>query len=97
MVPLLATLAALAASGIAPAQTWFMSTCAGGGLPVNVLGTIVSLHGPQSVAVDAKGNVFFVDENDVLRIDGLRESFPWWRGTGYLGIAAIMAWPSTRS
>src|ERR1700722_14048194 len=64
--------AALLAIGIAGAvsgQIYAISTFAGGGLPVNVPGTSASLYGPQAVAVDNSGNVFFVDGQTVLRLD----------------------------
>ncbi len=55
--------------GAAFGQTYNISTFAGGGLPVNVPGTYASLYGPQAVAVDQTGNLFLVDQNDVLRLD----------------------------
>jgi len=50
-------------------STYTISTFAGGGLPVNMPGTSASLYGPNSVAVDKAGNIFFTDDNDVLRLD----------------------------
>ena len=52
-------------------QTYTISTFAGGGLPVNIPGTSASLgpNGPQYVAADRTGNVFFVYQNTVLRLD----------------------------
>ena len=65
-----AAILALVASWCAFAQTYTIKTFAGGGLPVNVAGTSATLRAPGSVAVDAAGNVFFVDERDVvLRLD----------------------------
>src|SRR5271165_4813043 len=64
-----AVLVALATAWAASSQTFTISTVAGGGLPVNIPGTSASLYGPQSVAVDKSGNVFFVDQDDVLRLD----------------------------
>jgi hypothetical protein len=66
---LLTVLLALVASWTASAQSYTISTFAGGALPVNIPGTSASLHGPPAVAVDRAGNVFFVDGNDVLRLD----------------------------
>jgi uncharacterized protein (TIGR03437 family) len=65
-----AIILAVIASWTAFGQTYTISTFAGGGLPVNVRGTSAGLYGPQSVAVDKLGNVFFADQNnDVLRLD----------------------------
>src|SRR5207253_1315055 len=61
-----------------PAQTYTISTYAGGGLPVNIPGTSANLiygDGPiagppvASVALDGAGNVFFTTGNVVLRLD----------------------------
>jgi uncharacterized protein (TIGR03437 family) len=55
---------------IAPAQSYTISTFAGGALPVNILGTSASLCGPQSAfAIDPTGNLFFADGNTILRLD----------------------------
>ena len=55
----------------ASGQTYTISTFAGGALPVNIPGTSASLDVdvPQFVAADQTGNVFFVDQNTVLRLD----------------------------
>jgi len=52
-------------------QTYTIATFAGGGLPVNIPGTSASLgyDVPQSIAADRAGNVFFADQNTVLRLD----------------------------
>jgi uncharacterized protein (TIGR03437 family) len=50
-------------------QTYTIQTFAGGGLPVNIPGTSARLNGPQPVAVDKAGNVFFADGNAILRMD----------------------------
>jgi uncharacterized protein (TIGR03437 family) len=55
--------------GSASAQTYTISTFAGGGLPENSPGTSVSLRTPQSIAVDKAGNIFFTSENTVQRLD----------------------------
>jgi len=66
------TVLLMACPGAAMAQTYTISTFAGGALPVNLPGTSASLYGPQSaLASDASGNVYFGDGNTVLRLDGL--------------------------
>jgi len=61
---------ALAVSCSVPAQTYTISTIAGGGLPVNIPGTSAFLHRDAvAVAVDGAGNVFFGTESVVLRLD----------------------------
>ena len=65
-------------------QTYTISTFAGGGLPINIPGTSASLDfelhgGPQYVAADPAGNVFFAYGNTVLRLDAT---------TGILTLAA---------
>ena len=66
-VPILAVIASVA-SWNAFGQTYTISTFAGGGLPVNIPGTSASLYGPQSVAVDTAGNIYFADQATVLRL-----------------------------
>jgi hypothetical protein len=65
-----AVLLSLAVSSIASGQTYTISTFAGGALPVNISGTSASLgtNPVQAVAVDRAGNLFFVDQNTVLRL-----------------------------
>jgi len=41
-------------------QTYTISTFAGGGLPVNIQGPAASVPQPQSVAVDAAGDLFIL-------------------------------------
>jgi uncharacterized protein (TIGR03437 family) len=65
-------------------QTYNISTFAGGGLPVNILGISASLgsdllQGPQYIAADRAGNVFFPYQNTILRLDAI---------TGILTVAA---------
>jgi sugar lactone lactonase YvrE len=61
-------------------QTYAISTYAGGALPVNILGTAASLgYAPRYLAADQAGDVFFVYENTVLRLDA---------ATGVLTLAA---------
>jgi len=68
--PCSAILALLISAWLAPAQTYTVSTFAGGALPVNIPGVSASLYGPQSaMAVDGSGNLFFADGNSVLRLD----------------------------
>jgi uncharacterized protein (TIGR03437 family) len=81
----LATFFVLAACGTASAQSYSISTFAGGALPVNISGTSATLYGPQSVAVDAKGNVFFADQNDVLRVDATTGMLSLVAGNGTAG------------
>ena len=66
----LALAAAFASAITASAQTYSISTFAGGALPVNIQGPNASLYGPQSaIASDAAGNIFFADGNTILRLD----------------------------
>ena len=64
-----AVLLTIAVSTTVFGQAYNISTFAGGGLPVNVPGTFGSLYGPLAVTADQAGNLFFVDQNDVLRLD----------------------------
>jgi uncharacterized protein (TIGR03437 family) len=61
----------LAAAGYALGQTYTISTLAGGGLPVNLPGTLASLGLVEGVAADSHGNVFIAatNYNIVLRLD----------------------------
>ena len=76
-IALLSTILCCSALG----QTYTISTLAGGGLPVNIPGTSASLgyDAPGYIAADRAGNVFFVDQNSVLRLDA---------GTGLLTLVA---------
>ena len=69
----------LAVSCSATAQTYTISTYAGGGLPVNIPGASADLGGVSGVAVDGAGNVFFGRLYTVLRLDAI---------TGILSLAA---------
>jgi sugar lactone lactonase YvrE len=53
----------------ASSQTYAISTIAGGALPVGMPGTSASLSPLSYIAADPAGNVFFVDQNTVLRLD----------------------------
>src|SRR5450631_2427018 len=68
-------------------QAYIISTFAGGALPVNIPGTSASLYGPQAVAVDKAGNVFFVDQNDVLRLDAATHVLTLVAGNGLAGFS----------
>ena len=52
-------------------QTYTISTFAGGGIPANISGTSAtwSVDVPRSIAADRAGNLYFVDQNSVLRLD----------------------------
>jgi sugar lactone lactonase YvrE len=77
---LLSVLLTLGISWSAWGQTYTISTFAGGALPVNIPGTSASLgYAPRYVAADPAGNVFFVYQNTVLRLDA---------ATGVLTLAA---------
>jgi uncharacterized protein (TIGR03437 family) len=67
------------------AQTYTISTFAGGALPVNISGTSASLNGPQAVAVDKAGNIFFIDSNEVLRLDAATKILTLVAGNGTAG------------
>ncbi len=77
----------LAVSWSASGQTYTISTFAGGELPVNILGASASLYGPQAVAIDTTGNIFFVDQNDVLRLDGTTGVLTVVAGNGTAGFS----------
>jgi DNA-binding beta-propeller fold protein YncE len=68
-------------------QTYTISTFAGGALPVNVPGTSASLGGPSSVAVDRAGNLFFLDQNTVLRLDATTGLLTLVAGNGTTGLS----------
>jgi sugar lactone lactonase YvrE len=80
---LLALLVSCAAFG----QAYTISTFAGGALPVNIPGTSASLNAPRAVAVDGSGNIFFVDENDVLRLDATTGVVTLAAGNGTAGFS----------
>ncbi|HWE49649.1 MAG TPA: SBBP repeat-containing protein [Bryobacteraceae bacterium] len=69
------------------AQSYTISTFAGGALPVNVAGTAASLNGPQAVAVDKSGNVFFIDGNSVFRLDATTKLLTLTAGSGTAGFS----------
>ncbi len=71
------------------AQTYTISTFAGGGLPVNVSGTSASLGyaAPRYIAADHAGNVFFVDQDSVLRLDATTGVLTLVAGNGTQGFS----------
>src|SRR5580658_4332688 len=76
-----------ATSWAGPAPSWYISTFAGGGLPINIPGTSASLYGPVAVAVDTGGNIFFVDNNAVLRLDAKTNTVTLAAGNGTPGFS----------
>ena len=69
-------------------QTYTISTLAGGGLPVNIPGTSASLGAvPQYIAADRAGNVFFVVQNAVLRLDATTGVLTLVAGNGSMGFS----------
>ena len=82
-----AVLLTFATSWIASGQTYTISTFAGGGLPGNIPGTSASLYGPQAVAVDRAGNIFFGDGSDVLRLDAATGVLTLVAGNGTPGLS----------
>ena len=70
-------------------QTYTISTFAGGGLPVNIPGTSASLgyDVPRYIAADHAGNVFFVDQNTVLRLDATTGDLTLVAGNGSVGFS----------
>ncbi len=68
------------------AQSWNISTIAGGALPVNLPGASASLYGPQTaMAVDPAGNLFFADGNTVLRLGAVSGVITLVAGNGTQG------------
>ncbi|MGA3236246.1 MAG: hypothetical protein ABSG03_08085 [Bryobacteraceae bacterium] len=83
---LLPVLLTLAVSSITSAQTYTISTFAGGALPVDIPGTSASLS-PQSVASDPAGNLFFVNQNTVMRLDAATGILTRVAGNGATGFS----------
>lgn len=71
------------------AQTYTISTFAGGGLPVNVPGTSASIGVVSGVAVDAAGNVYIASQygNIVLRLDTVSGLLTLVAGNGTSGLS----------
>ena len=83
---ILLAIATLIAPATAAAQTYTISTLAGGALPVNIPGASASLFGPQSTfTIDPSGNLFFVDGNTVLRLDATSGIITLIAGNGTAG------------
>src|ERR1039458_2432729 len=84
-IPLLTTVFCCSAWG----QTYTISTLAGGALPGNIPGTSASLgyDVPQYIAADHAGNVFFVDQNTVLRLDAATGALTLVAGNGSMGFS----------
>jgi uncharacterized protein (TIGR03437 family) len=81
-----AVLLTLAACPIGSGQTYTISTFAGGALPVNISGTSAGLS-PGYVAADPAGNLFFVDQNTVLRLDATTGILTRVAGNGATGFS----------
>lgn len=77
-------------------QAYNISTFAGGGVPANIPGISASLDEdvPTVIAADRAGNVFFVDQNTVVRLDAVTGLLSVVAGTGPPASAATMAPPS---
>jgi len=69
MHPLFAVVLPLVFAFPAAAQTYTITTFAGGGVPASLPGIVTSLYGPRSVAVDQSGNIYFADGQTILRLD----------------------------
>jgi len=68
-------------------QSYIISTFAGGGLPVNVPALMAGLNFQSSVAVDAAGNIFFANEQEILRLDAASHLVTLIAGTGVAGFS----------
>src|SRR5260370_37604005 len=69
------------------AQSYTISTFAGGGLPVNIPGSSASLSALAGVAADAAGNIFFTSNNTVLRLDAQSRILTLVAGNGTRGFS----------
>jgi sugar lactone lactonase YvrE len=85
LLPHLAISISLAAS----AQTYNISTIAGGALPVNIADSSASLDSgvPLVLTADRSGNVFFVDQSAVLRLDAVTGLLTIVAGNGTTGFS----------
>ena len=78
----------LAVAWPAPAQTYTISTYAGGGLPVYLPGALANLeNGVGGVAVDGAGNVFLTMPGVVLRLDAITGILTLVAGNGTYGFS----------
>ena len=85
---LLSAFLTLGISWSAWGQTYTISTFAGGALPVNISGTSASLgYAPRYVAADQAGDVFFVYQDSVLRLDAATGVLTLLAGTGTTGFS----------
>src|ERR1700722_902042 len=84
-----AVLFALAMPLIAFGQAYIISTFAGGALPVNVSGTSTSIgsFGPQYIAADRAGDLYFPYENTILRLDSTSHILTQVAGNGTQGFS----------
>ena len=73
----------------APGQTYTNKTFAGGGLPNGIPGMSARFAYPRGVAVDAAGDVFFVDSvfNAVFRLDAVTGAVSLVAGNGTRGFS----------
>lgn len=79
----------LAAIIIPPAfgQSYTISTAAGAGVPQNVPGKTTSFGSsvPSAIAADSAGNVFFADQNSIVRLDAITNTLSMVVGNGTTG------------
>jgi sugar lactone lactonase YvrE len=69
-------------------QAYTISTFAGGGLPINIAGTSASLgRASPFLAADPAGNVFFVYQNTILRLDAVTGILTLVAGNGARGFS----------
>ncbi len=69
------------------AQSYTISTIAGGGLPVNIAGNLASLSALGAVTADAAGNIFFASSHTVLRLDAQTKILTLMAGNGTGGFS----------
>ena len=87
MRPQIALLLTLITPWSVSSQTYTISTFAGCTVQVNIPGTSASLSAPQAVAVDSTGNVFFVEQNAVVRLDATTGILTLVAGNGTAGFS----------
>jgi len=78
-------LLAIVASFSLSAQTYTISTFAGGGLPVNVPGTSANFAAVGPVTSDSAGNLYFCGQNVILRQDAATSLVTLVAGNGTQG------------
>ncbi len=74
-------------SSVASGQTDTISTFAGGGMPTNIPGASASLLGPQYIAADQAGDLFFVEQGSVMRLDATTGVLTVVAGNGTTGFS----------